>query len=648
MTRYVWITLAWIVALGLAACSSEAPESAAMLPTPAPESKPGSSPAPVDIFSFANTDQFITRHLKLDLAVDFDARVLGGTATLLMKRLGDAADPILLDTRDLDVSAVSLKLPGLAPRSVTFRLLPAKPRLGQALEVDLPEESGVPDEFELEITYRTRPESTALQWLPPELTAGGEHPFLFSQSQSIHARSWVPLQDTPSVRFTYEAIIRTPPGLLALMSADNDPETPLDGEYHFEMPQPIPSYLLAIAVGDLRFAKTGERTGVYSEPAVLQASAWEFADTQAMLEVAEANYGPYEWGRYDLLILPPSFPFGGMENPRLSFITPSVLAGDRSLVALIAHELAHSWSGNLVTNATWRDIWLNEGITSYLDARLIEILYGTERANEERYLSYQEMLREMQTVSPAMQALAPDLSSGDPDESQGSVHYSKGQLFLQHLEAVFGRQRFDAFLTAYFGHFKWQSITTEQFLDYLDEHLLRAESGKFTRAQAEEWVYQPGVPADATLPQSRNLELAVAAALAWDKGEITTAELPVDDWSPHAVVQFLNNLPSSLEDAQLAELDARLGLSQSNNAEITRVWFTQVAQRRYLPAYPRMREYLERFGRIRLINPVYTALAGNGSDANLAREIFASARSGYHPLTVVSIERALSAAPAAD
>ena len=592
-----------------------------------------------DYFSFANSDQFVTDHLQLNLSVDFSLRQLRGMAILEMRRLDPAATHIILDTRDLHIDGILVN-----GAEAVFEYAQTDPILGQALKITLPAGSEQQQDLEVKIHYQTDPSASALQWLPAELTAGGKHPFMFSQSQSIHARSWVPLQDTPSVRITYEAIIHTPSNLLAVMSADNDPETARNGEYRFNMPQAIPSYLLAIAVGNIYFESIGEQTGIYSEPELLEASVFEFSSTQQMLDTAESLYGPYQWGRYDLLILPPSFPFGGMENPRLSFITPSVLAGDQSLVSLIAHELAHSWSGNLVSNRTWRDIWLNEGTTSYLDSRLMEVLFGKDRADEERVLSYRELMQGLEEISPAMQALAPLEKLDDADESQGSLYYHKGQLFLQQLENSFGRETFDQFLAMYFKHFEFQSISTEQFLEYLDQNLLQKQPGKYSRKQVEQWLYQPGIPDDAPVPHSETLDQAERLAANWAAGEVPVANIPQAEWSPQSTVHFINNLPLDLSEEQLGELDDNFGFSASRNAEISRAWFIQVANRRYLPAYDDMQAHLNRYGRTRLVLPVYVALDRNGEDGELSREWFSDARSKYHPITITAIEFALDKA----
>lgn len=595
-----------------------------------------------DYFTFSNYEQFETRHLVLDLDVDFENQALVGSATLFAKLLDPDTRQLILDIRDLHIEEVRVSSISYGLQSVEFEIGDRHQDLGQPLIIELPEDFSPKGEFRLDVDYSTDPTSTALQWLPAELTAGGEHPMLFSQSQSIHARSWIPMQDTPSIRITYAATIRTPETLLALMSANNEPQAERDGEYEFEMPQPIPSYLMAIAVGNYFFAEIGEQTGIYSEPELLEAAAWEFGETQEMMDRTEEVYGEYQWGRYDLLILPPSFPYGGMENPRLSFITPSVIAGDRSLVSLIAHELAHSWSGNLVTNETWRDIWLNEGFTSYLDSRLMEMLYGKARADEERFNSYTNLLEQFTYVAPAMQPLAPVKRGTEGEDSQGSTYYTKGQMMLEHLEGLFGREVFDQFLATYFNHFAWQSITTEQFVAYIDKELFQAHPGKYSVEQMSKWLYEPGLPDEARVPVSETIEASTAAARNFAAGEIEADKIPFESWSPQMVVNLLNKLPPETSDEQLSALNAAMGLSESRNAEIAREWFTQVANRRHLAAYPAMREHLQRFGRTWLLSGTYRGLVNNGQDAELARELFDASKSKYHPLTRISIEKVLS------
>jgi leukotriene-A4 hydrolase len=623
MFKRLFFPLAFI---SLAACSeSEAPDTGLA----------------EDPYSYANTDAFVAERLDLDLAVDFDNQVLRGSATLNLRRLDPQVSEIILDTRDLTIDDVRVSIQGGDSIAAEFAFGEPDDFLGTPLVINVPDAFSDARELTVRIGYETSPNSTALGWLPPELTAGGEHPFLFSQSQAIHARSWIPLQDTPAVRITYSARIHTPPGLLALMSAENDPNAvrARDGDYDFEMPQPIPPYLLAIAAGDLRFAPLGDDTGVYAEPALLEASAFEFADTQAMFETAESMFGPYRWGRYDLLILPPSFPYGGMENPRLSFLTPSLLAGDRSLVSVVAHELAHSWSGNLVTNRTWRDIWLNEGWTSYLEYRLMQEIYDEDRAAEENLLNYEELLLNFETVDPKYQPLAPRINEVDPEANRGTIVYHKGNLFLQYLEDAYGRDVFDQFFADYFDEFAFEAITTEEFLDFLDKRLISVHHGILTRKQVERWLYEPGLPDDAIIPSSKNLENAARLAHRWSNGEVDLGDLPVSEWSAHAKIHFINNIDADLQTEKLVELDDALGLSDTRNAEIARTWFIQVARRRHEPAYDALAEYVKHYGRVRLVLPVYFALVRNGQDGELARQLFEAARNGYHPITVASIER---------
>ncbi|MBX5463506.1 MAG: M1 family metallopeptidase [Steroidobacteraceae bacterium] len=595
----------------------------------------------VDVHTFANVDAFRVRHVNLDLAVDFTARRLAGHADLTVARLNAKAGTLILDTRDLDVRSVSLIRLGRPPASLPFEL--GKPRdfMGRPLEIQVPDD--VRGEAVVRIDYQTRPEASGLQWLTPEQTAGKKHPYLFSQSQAIHARSWIPLQDTPQVRVTYSATIHAPQGLRAVMSAAHGPaDAKPDANglvaYRFEMKEAIPSYLIAIAVGDIEFRAISPRTGVYTEPAVLDAAANEFADLERMVATCEKLFGPYRWGRYDLLILPPSAPFGGMENPRLSFITPTVIAGDRSLVALIAHELAHSWSGNLVTNATWRDFWLNEGFTVYLERRIVEALYGKRRAQMEDALGLQSLQRNLAELEPADQHLAIDLRGRDPDDGVTEVPYEKGKLFLQFLESRVGREELDRFLRAYFDHFAFQSIYTEQFLDYLRETLLAKKPGAVKESEIRAWVYEPGLPGVAVLPSEEVFAPIDRVRSGWLAGSLATADLPVREWSTQEWLHFLDNMPPQIPPARLDELERTFRLSESRNAEIAHSWFRIAIRNDYEPAYPKLTEYLMTIGRRKLVRPLYEDLMKTPKGAELARSIYARARPGYHPITQSTLD----------
>ncbi|SDK53796.1 M1 family metallopeptidase [Microbulbifer yueqingensis] len=581
----------------------------------------------VDYHSFANTGDYRVEHLDLDLKVDFGRKVLEGEAVLDFKRLTKKNPPLVLDTRDLKIEQVRAGH-GSELKPVKFSLGETDPDLGTPLKIQLPKNA-----TRVAIQYETSPGASGVQWLEPQQTAGGEHPFLFTQAQAIHARSFVPLQDSPQVRMTYEATIRTPEELRAVMSANNDPDAEKDGVYEFEMPQPIPSYLLALAVGDLEFKPMGERTGVYAEPELLDAAAAEFEDTESMLEATEQVYGPYRWDRYDLLILPPSFPFGGMENPRLSFITPTVIAGDKSLVALIAHELAHSWSGNLVTNASWRDLWLNEGFTTYLTNRIMQNIYGDQRYRMEMALGYDDLQADLEDKEARDEIMAIDLRGRDPDEVFSNIPYEKGSLFLYELEQKIGREAFDQFLLDYFNNFAFESITTEDFLAYLQKTLLKEYPEKLDEERIREWIFEPGIPEGAPHPQSDAFSKIDPVRQQWLDGEISAEEIDTSEWTYHQWKYFLDGMPEQLSDEQLKELDSTFNLTQSKNNEIAFSWLMIAVRNDYQPAFERLESFLTEIGRNKFLRPLYRNLVESGKQ-EMAAEIFEKARPGYHPLTV--------------
>ena len=630
-SRSVLLSLIGLLAFGAVATLQAAPAE------PAVEIDPALADRGRDEHSYAEPEKVRIRDLALNLHVDFDTRTLRGSADYALDWQDGKARTLVLDTRDLSIDKVLGRRADGLWRRLDFKLDAPDPVFGSALRIKMRRPYEV-----VRVRYRTAQSASGLQWLEPSMTAGGKQPFLFSQSQAIHARSWVPLQDTPSVRYTYSAVVHTPPNLVALMSADNPVSPVRNGRYVFRMSQPIPSYLMAIAVGDLAFKPISARAGVWAEPRTLDAAVEEFADTERMIEATESLYGPYRWERYDLLILPPSFPFGGMENPRLSFITPTVMVGDKSLVSLIAHELAHSWSGNLVTNASWKDIWLNEGFTSYVETRIIEALYGAERAQMETVIEQTSLRRALADLDGKDQVLVlPPLEGRDPDDALSPVAYIKGAWFLSFLEQRYGREAFDAFLRGYFDRFAFQSIDSGAFIAHLRETLMAAQPDVVSEAELRAWLFEPGVPEFAVPASSERFKAVDAARTRFLDGKAAAKELDTSQWSTQEWLHFLEGLPDVLDSDQLIALDEAFRFTGTANGEFAMRWYPLAERSGYFEARPAMAEFLKRIGRRKLIMPLYVALAATPEGKEFARAVFAEARPGYHPITAASVEAAL-------
>jgi aminopeptidase N len=625
-----------LAALLLAGCSKREDSASQERPIPASEAiiVPRHVEPQPDRFSYANFSAVRATHLALDLDVDFDKKVLSGSAMLSLVYADPSERTLVLDTDDLVIRSVEAESDG-AFVPVRYELAPDDPVLGSKLTIALPEGSE-----RVRIAYATSPGAQGLQWLDPKQTTS-RRPFLYSQAQAIHARSIAPVQDTPAVRITYSAAIRPPQGLVAVMSAEADADGPQDGEYRFHMPQPIPPYLIAIAVGDLRFAPISDKIGVWTEPSVAEAAAREFADTPKMMDAAEALYGPYRWGRYDMLVLPPSFPFGGMENPRVTFLTPTLLAGDKSLVATVAHELAHSWSGNLVTNARWRDSWLNEGVTSYVENRLMEAIYGRERAVMEQELALEDWKRaDSEAERPELTQLLLPADLKHPDDAFSRVAYNKGEFFLRFLEERFGREQFDAFLRRYFDAFAFKTLTTDDFRAYLEKEILAQHPDAVTKAELDEWLYAPGLPKTTPIPRSAALEKVIAEHEAFISGAKPASALPARAWTTQEWLRFLNALPDDAAPEKLAELDIAFQLSGAGNAEIASAWYLKAIASGYEPAMDDIEAFLKRVGRGKFIYRLYGALADNGRK-DFAVRIYQEARPSYHPIAQRRIDEIL-------
>ncbi len=577
-----------------------------------------------DVHSYARPAEARVLESDLDLWVDFDKKVLRGSVTHKI----EGKDKIVLDTKDLKISRVDLSADGLSFAQAKFQLGTADKILGAPLEIELTSGTRY-----VRVSYETSPTAVALQWLEASQTAGKNAPFLYTQGQPIYTRSWIPLQDSPAVRITYKAHIHTQPNFFAVMSATNDQKSAAPtGDYRFEMTQPIPPYLIALAVGELQFRMIGARTGVYTERSTLAAAAKEFEDLENMVRAAEQLYGTYRWERYDLLILPPGFPIGGMENPRLTFATPTIIAGDKSLVSLVSHELAHSWSGNLVTNATWSDFWLNEGFTVYVERRIQEQLYGRQRSDMEFVIEVGELKQEMATLKPEDQKLHVDLTGRDPEEGVTLVPYVKGALMLRAIENEVGREKFDAFIRGYFDNFAFQSITTEMFEKYLAEKL------PGLKLNVKEWIYQPGLPASTPQLESTLLQNVDGALESWKQGK------PIDtkDWVAGQWLHFLRGLPANLTVAQMTKLDADYKFTKTGNSEVLDAWLILAIRHKYAPANQALEDFLSRVGRQKFIKPLYAELAKTPEGKTRAKALFDKNKTAYHPIAAAAIEALLA------
>ena len=581
----------------------------------------------MDSHTLSNYHEVQVSHAHLDLAVDFSNKILTGSATLSFSRISES-NQLILDTKYLVVKEVLDQF----GNNLKFKFLEKDELLGIPLSVQLNDSTQ-----SVKIFYATTEKSEALDWLSAEQTAGKEFPFMYTQGQSIFTRSWIPIQDTPGIRVTYDAEITVPDGMLPVMSASNPQEYNSSNTYHFEMKQSIPPYLIALAVGNLAFKAIDDRTGVYAEPSMLPSCADELIDMGKMVDAAEELYGEYDWERFDVIVLPPSFPFGGMENPRLTFATPTIIAGDKSLTALIAHELAHSWSGNLVTNATWDDFWLNEGFTVYFERRIMEALYGKDYVEMLALLGFQSLERDLKALDSNLQRLKLKLKGLHPDEGMSEIAYEKGYFFLRLIEETVGRDKFDVFLKNYFNDHKFQTIITEYFIGYLKDNLLIPSGSKIN---IDEWVYSAGLPENCPVISCSRFE-AIDSLLNLYQRKSDVAILDAKNWSTHEWRHFIAGLHSETSKQQMKSIDEKFNLTQSGNSEILAIWFEQSIRFGYEGIDAALEQFLIRIGRRKFLVPLYQALTNTISGKKRAREIYEKARSNYHYVSYSTIDKIL-------
>ena len=588
-----------------------------------------------DPHSYAKPLEARVHHVDLDLALDFDARRVSGTAALDVIAQPGARE-VVLDSKGLEIESVT----NAEGQALEWKLGAADEDKGAPLTVALPGEG----EHRIVIRYVSAKDAEALQWLTPQQTAGKKHPYLLSQGQPTLNRTWIPTQDSPGIRQTWSAKVTAPEPLTVVMSGERlTPEGEEAGEgrraFRFRMDKPVAPYLIAIAAGDLAFRELGPRTGVWTEPVMLDRAAAELADTEKMVEAAEKLYGPYRWGRYDIIVLPPSFPYGGMENPTLTFLTPTFIAGDKSLVSLVAHELAHSWSGNLVTNATWADGWLNEGFTSYFENRIMEAIYGERRAAQEAALSFDDMMSSLEEegMNDPTTRLSLPAEEATPEGGASGIVYDKGAAFLRTIEQIVGRERFDAWLRSYFDRYAFQPMTSAKFLADLRQHLVKGDRALEQKLRLDQWVYQPGLPDNVARPDPQAFAAVDKAVADFSNGGSAPAAFA--GWTTAEKLRFLNKLPRELPKARLDELNGRLRLNDARNNEVLFAWLNLALANRYEPAVPVAEQFLARMGRRKFVLPLFETLSEEGDWGRpIASRIYADTRPTYHSVTTGSVD----------
>lgn len=590
------------------------------------------APVEKDVHSFSDPQQIQVTHIHFDLEVDFDKKILRGKATYTVKNLKHVSE-LVLDTHSLKVDKVTL---GSSETPTSFQWGTLDPILGTPLKIAVQ-----PNTTTVTVYYETTADSTALQWVSPDQTSDGKNPALFSQSESIHARSWFPCQDTPSNRITSSARIRVPPGLWALMSAKNPKEISPSGVYTFEMKQAIPTYLISLAVIDLRYHAYSDRVGVYSEPSLIEKAAWEFDGIETSLRSLEEMLFPYPWEQFDLLVMVSSYPLGGMEHPRVSFLNPALLAGDRSLTNVADHELSHSYTGNFTTNQNWNHFWLNEGFTVYLERRLVERTRGKDIADLFCAVARKELDKDIKELPPRETHLRLDLKGRHPDDGLTDIAYEKGYLFLRMLEEYFGRPRFDPYLKGYLQRHAFQSLNTDDFLEDLRKHLLKGDPALEEKLQVKAWIDGPGLPSNTPQIHSTLMEAVQKAARFWRQG----SPLPLkkmEKWTTYEWVYFLYELEVNPNPVEVKYLDDVLGMSKKGNSEILTRWFVLSVRTGYEKAFPTMEAFLKKIGRMKHLAPIYEALHQSKKYCGKAKELFEQNKKRYHPMTIQKIEKVLS------
>lgn len=601
---------------------------------------------PRDPNTLSNYNNFRITHTSAALDILFEEQKLKGSVIHSLESISDSeSDEIVLDSSHVQIHSVKA-----GGKTVKWELLKRIEPYGSPLKIKLDRKALLKEKIDVEIDLETSPTlCTALQWMDKLQTSNKKHPYMFSQCQAIHARSIFPCQDTPDVKATFDFKISSPlPVIASGIGAKDNPSSPsADGSsqvYRFHQGVPIPSYLFAIASGDIATAKVGPRSSVATGPDELKDCKWELeADTEKFLQAGESLVYPYAWGEYNVLVLPPSFPYGGMENPIYTFATPTIISGDRQNVDVIAHELSHSWSGNLVSNASWEHFWLNEGWTTYLERRIQAIVHGGDEWRAfSSIIGWRALAESVAQFGDQHEftKLVIDLKGKDPDDAFSSIPYEKGFHFLYYIERLISQAEFDKFIPHYFETWRGKSLDSYDFkttlLDFFQPDA--AVSAKLAQIDWDTWFYKPGLPPKPDF-DTRLVDVAYALAAQWEKftgnpnPDFGPSKFDVDGWSANQLVVFLEKLLSFADKLPVPHVNYMgfiYDLKETRNVEISSRYYQVAMAAGDSSIKGFVTELLGRVGRMKFVRPLYRALMK--MDYDLALETFEKYKDFYHPI----------------
>ena len=599
-----------------------------------------------ELNTFSNYDIIFQTNINVHFIVDFDNKKVDGEVTISFKALEDG-EVIILDTKSLLIKSVKDN----TGNELDFKLDNYYRLESHGVPLKIYKEYSKDDTFDITIEYSTTKDCMAIDWLEPEQTSGGKYPFMYSQCQSILCREMLPIQDTPAVKMPVQISITVPEELIGLAAGlfVEEINNGNNKTFIYALDIPIPSYLIAIAAGDIGSQNVSERCTIYAEKTVVEKAAWEFSDTEKFLKIAENYIGEYVWEQYNILVLPPSFPFGGMENPTLTFLTPSLIAGDKSLVSVVAHEISHSWTGNLVTNENWPDFWLNEGFTMFIERKILSSHKDKDMAKLDAMVGLSNLKADIIAFgeSKSFSSLEPNLLGRNPDDAFNKVPYEKGFNLLYYLEnKVNNDDIFQKFMRSYIDKFKKGVVKYMDFRTFFETFIknnVKDWEKILNDIDWDTWVFAPGFPPvenDFSNKYADEVDQAVKDFYENKLGDDFVKKFK--DWFTLLKQNFLNKIKESdieLSETQLEFLNEKLELIQGKyNVEVSCSYYLTVLYHGTLSTKfeESLVDFLGKHGRINYIRPLFSALARRNKE--LAIKTLDKYRNFYHSIIIKYIE----------